>query len=402
MQTSTFHWHPDARAFVGQQQVARRTRPSNISGLQIISPDPAELALSHLSEILGTGNAFCIGTAPATMPPKKSFVTSTGGSTGNPKLIQRSHASWIASFETNAALFDYTASDQIAVLGPLSHSLSLYGILEALHLGMDAHVLAGLRPSKQSKALNSAEIGILYATPTQLRLLCKGNNIPQLRLILCGGGALDAATRLQIEAACPNADLRVFYGSAETSFVSIADASTPNGSVGGAYPQVELQIRNANSDGTGTIWVKGPYLFDGYASGQSPHSQSDAEWLTVGEHGWIDEKGNLYIVGRAGRMVTIADQNVFLDDLEAMLAAQPDMPQVAVVALPNHTRGSRLIAVLEGQDNQPLAEHVRQICRDKYGALATPRAVLFADPFPRLPSGKPDLVALTALVGGTS
>ncbi|AXI44978.1 AMP-dependent synthetase [Sulfitobacter sp. SK012] len=402
MQTSTFHWHPVARAYVGPQQVARRTRPSNISGLQIISPDPAELALSHLSEILGTGNAFCIGTAPATMPPKNSFVTSTGGSTGSPKLIQRSHASWIASFETNAALFGYTASDQIAVLGPISHSLSLYGILEALHLGMDAHVLAELRPSKQSKALNSAKISILYATPTQLRLLCKGNNIPQLRLILCGGGALDAATRRQIEAACPNADLRVFYGSAETSFVSIADASTPNGSVGRAYPQVEVQVRDANSDGTGTIWVKGPYLFDGYASDQSPHTQSDAEWLTVGEHGWIDEKGNLYIVGRAGRMVTIADQNVFLDDLEAMLAAQPDMPQVAVVALPNRTRGSSLIAVLEGQDNQPVAEHVRQICRDNYGALATPRTVIFADPFPRLPSGKPDLVALTALAGGTT
>jgi hypothetical protein len=68
------------------------------------------------------------------------------------------------------------------------------------------------------------------------------------------------APALQVIA--PNAQIREFYGAAEASFITLADETTPENSVGRPYPGVEVSL-----DPTGEIWVKSPYLFVSYAEG---------------------------------------------------------------------------------------------------------------------------------------
>lgn len=392
-QPDTFVWHPPARLFAGAQEILRPVQSAD--GFQVINAKQTADALVQLAAAIETGVGFCLhqGSILAQIDGRKdSFATLSGGTSGTPKVIHRSKASWTGSFEQNAKTFDYASSDAIAVLGALSHSLALYGVLEGLHKGLCTHALDMLSPSAQCARINAQGISILYVTPSQLALLCAGHrpaSLPSVRLILCGGGALADTTRQAARRLCPNADIRVFYGAAETSFITLSDDQTPEGSVGRAFPGVDLRIGD-----DGEVWVKSPYLFQGYATSTSPDTKWQDGYLTVGENGTMDLHGNLTLRGRKARMVTIADQNIFLEEVETCISAAVSVDTCAVLALPDLLRGHRLIAILEGPENAPLAKGVRAACHHTLGPLATPKQVLFHPNIPRLTSGKPDLLTL--------
>ena len=78
------------------------------------------------------------------------FQCLSSGSSGRPKRMRRSHASWTKSFRINAGLWGITRQDSYAVLGALSHSLALYSCLEGLYLGADLLLLSDLRPDRQA------------------------------------------------------------------------------------------------------------------------------------------------------------------------------------------------------------------------------------------------------------
>lgn len=393
-----FLWHSDAHVYAGAEKVVPQTG--------IVSPHipakPVMTALSSLGRALNNGTPFCIsdhGHPCLETLDAAQFATLTGGTSGTPKIIARSHASWIRSFDANAAQFQYSTDDSIAVLGALSHSLALYGVLEALHLGLNSHVLSPLSPTGQVTQMRLHGCTVLYATPSQLRLLRPDASLCDLRLILCGGGPLNAATREHITSFCPNAALHVFYGAAETSFVTLSDTTTPAASVGKPYPDVQIEIRESDETGHGTIWVNSPYLFDGYLQGDGKHTSCDGAWITVGEQGMQDEQGNLFLRGRAGRSVNIADQTIHLDQLEAEVNAAPHIPPCVLLVRPDQMRGHQIIAVVEGPTNPSIRKAFLDHCKAK--KLHIPRDVVFLDPLPQLPSGKPDMRRIAELTGAT-
>ncbi len=369
-----FRLHPAARIFgpdgaraVGGQAAA------------VIPPGPAGAALLA---VLAKGAGFRIGAVDAPPPAAEGFETLTSGSTGAPRRIRRSVASWTASFGVNAGLFGIGPGARVAVLGSLVHSLSLYGALEGACLGAEVHLLAGLRPDRQAAALAARDVGVLYATPAQLRGL--NAPMPGLRLVLVGGSKLDAALRARFAALAPGADVREFYGAAEASFVTLADADTPAASVGRPYPGVELDIRD------GEVWVKSPYLFEGYASDPGS-ARWQGGWLTVGEMGRL-ENGFLYLDGRKGRMVTVADQNVFPEEIEVLMETLPGVERAAVLAMPDAARGHVLHAVAMGD---PGAEaSVMAALRATLGPMKAPRSIRWRADWPVTASGKTDLAAL--------
>lgn len=378
--TGSFRWHPEARLFD-----SAGTAVPALPMAQHVVPDTPQ----GLAQVLGLP-AFRIG-APDQSPPDPGdvpvFETLTSGSTGRPRRIRRSQASWLASFAVNARL-GIGPGARVAVLGRLAHSLALYGAVEGLHLGAEVHLLAALRPDRQRQALIQRRISHLYATPAQLRLLAEGQgDCPDLRVVLVGGSKLDPALRASLRAMAPAAELREFYGAAETSFVTIADDRTPDGSVGRAYPGVELAL-----DAAGAVWVKSPYLFMAYAGDPGSARWRDG-WLSVGEIGHLDD-GFLYLRGRVGRMVTVADQNVFPEEIEAFLEAQPGIRRAAVVPQPDDLRGVVLVAILQG-DRARGADILARL-RAEWGALRAPRSLIWLADWPTLPSGKTDLHALEA------
>jgi long-chain acyl-CoA synthetase len=351
----------------------------------------------------GQGAPFRIGGAGPVTERRGMFETLTGGSLGTPRRILRSQASWLTSFAVNARLFGIGPGVRVAVLGDLSHSLALYGAVEALCLGADLGLLDQLRPDHQRRALAAQAVALVYATPTQLRLMVEtaGPVCTALRHVVIGGAKLDGDLRAALAHLAPMARITEFYGAAETSFITLSDLQSGAETVGHAYPGVSLQLRAADGavvpDGSeGEVWVQSPYLFAGYAGDDPGSARWQDGWLCVGEIGVMTPQG-LVLRGRAGRMVTVAGCNVFPEEIEAWLLGLPGVARAAVLPRPDALRGTVLVAALQGDAAQEGA--ILAAARARLGPLIAPRALFWQQDWPSLPSGKTDLAAMQRRVG---
>jgi len=409
-ESARLHWRPESRVFDPAGRRVRNDVPAGGREATFYVPDtPVGAALGSLYRCGKARHGFCVvprghhGRLSAARPAQPILRCMTSGTGGAPRLIERSQKSWCDSIAENAGFWRIGISDAYAVLGALSHSLTLYAAAEALHLGADLHLLSGLRPGRQEERLRDGRVSVLYATPAQLRLLAGVSPcvLPDLRLVLVGGARLDAATREKWLKKAPNGPLHEFYGSSETSFVALSDSETPKGSAGRAYPGVSISIRDERgcrlpAGRTGEIWVESPYLFDRYVQGDAGDTRRDGAAVTVGEYGWLDAAGYLWLAGRKGRMVTVADRNVFPEEVETCLLEIPGVERAAALPRPDAMRGEHLIACVETRGDLG-DEDILKHCRSRLGPLKAPRRIYRPVPFPVLASGKPDLRALEEL-----
>lgn len=312
------------------------------------------------------------------------FITFSGGTTGAPKAILRDQSSWLYSFARQGI----GKQDRVAVLGGLSHSLALYATVEALHQMADIHLLAGLLPKAQAATVRNHGVTVIYATPTQLKLLAGSPPCHAVTRLFVGGGTFDAAARAQAEAQFPKARITVFYGTSETSFVTVSDADTPAGSVGKAYPGVTLR-----TGVDGLIWARSPMLFRDYLISGGTQALRQDGFVSVGDLGRIDRDGFVYLTGRADRTVSISDRSVSLDAVERQIERIDGISHAAAVALPDAKRGHVLGIVLCGDPDQ---------VRRNAAALPKIGRIIAVETWPTLPSGKTDYPAIAALLGAAN
>lgn len=437
-----FAWQEQSnlRSAKGDTSCAKPVAPSIVGGVHFINDVNCESTLLAIKQAVQQSNEFCVHSeasqysltsAPSSHPinsdqPKQAsqnlstiehayLQCMSSGSNGEPKRIRRTHLSWINSFRVSVKNQQLSAADSYAIIGKLSHSLTLYAALEAAWIGADIQALADVRTDKQFTALARLKSSVLYATPTQLRTLCRSATKmmqPNLTLqhIFCGGGKLDQRTFTELAKYFPNACVKEFYGASETSFITLSDQHTPAGSVGKPYPGVELKIRPiaAESDFSksnaadckqaadiGEIWVKSPYLFESYGAG----SEQDTRWhdgfLSIGELGYVDSSGHLYLTGRRSRMINIADNIVFPEQIENVLNEHQAVRHCALIPKSDAQRGLILVAIIEADENESLRLELLRLCRKKFGALKAPRRIFFVSNLPMLAAGKPDLKTLT-------
>ena len=392
-----FDWHPLASLY----DSTGRPLPKTAEFQPEIPDTPSALALA--TALAGQGRAFRIGGQGAVVAEHGSFETLTGGSLGRLRRVRRTQASWLASFAVNAGLFDLQPGARVAILGRLSHSLALYGALEGVCLGAAVHLLDDLRPDHQRKALATCGITHLYATPAQLRLLtgASGPDCPTLSQVIVGGSKLDFPLRQSLCAMAPAAQVHEFYGAAEASFITLSGPQNAPQTVGHPYPGVTVRLLSAKGaevpmGQAGEVWVKSPYLFAGYAGDDPGSARWQDGWLSVGEVGTQTPEG-LVLHGRAGRMVTIADRNVFPEEIEALIATRPGVQAVAVLPVTDATRGAVLVACLQGDPSCEGA--ILKATRTALGPLIAPKRLIWVQDWPRLPSGKTDLAALRERAG---
>ena len=374
-----FNWHRVARLFDG---AGREYFPAG-PGEGLIAERPAGPAVAAA---IAAGSFRVGGTGPA---PVTGFETLTSGSSGAPRRIRRSFESWTQSFAVNSRIFGIGPGLRVAILGRLTQSLALYGALEGMHLGAEVHLLEDLRPDRQAMALVGMDV--IYASPAQMRRVVEaGVAWPGLQHLIIGGSKLDAGLRAAVLGLAPGVRIAEFYGAAEASFITLAGPDCPDASVGRAYPGVEIRVE------AGEIWVKSPYLFAGYAGDPGPALWRDG-FLSVGEMG--EMRGDfLFLKGRAERMVTVADQNVFPEEIEGFLMGLEGVRQAAVVPVADTKRGIHLVAAVQGDATQEGA--ILRLLRARLGTLRAPKRLIWLEDWPILPSGKTDHQAIAERVAG--
>ena len=118
----------------------------------------------------------------------------------------------------------------------------------------------------------------------------------------------------------------------------------------------------------------------------------NSSWTTVGDIGYVDEEGYLYLTDRATFMIISGGVNIYPQEVEACFALHPKVADVAVFGLPDEEMGEYVHAVVQLEDGvegtDDLAEELRSYARERLAGYKVPRVVDFRADFPRLPTGK--------------
>ncbi len=227
--------------------------------------------------------------------------------------------------------------------------------------------------------------------------------------IFCAGARLDTAVVAATRERFPASQLVEYYGASELSFVAIrrhGDASPP-GSVGGAFPGVEIRILDENHQPvaqgeTGEIVVRSDLVFSGYR-GTPPIGAARSlagGWWGVGDRGSLDGDGYLFVEGRGSNLIITGGVNVQPEEVEEVVATADGVAACVVLGLPDERWGEQVCAVLVPEPGAKLTR--ADIRRQVAAALSRPkrprRYLLVDGPLPVGRSGKIDRDAVRRLI----
>jgi acyl-CoA synthetase (AMP-forming)/AMP-acid ligase II len=348
----------------------------------------------------------------APVPADRPFLIGfTSGTTGVPKAFTRDQGSWSATLEAGWAEFGVTAEDRILVPGPLVHGLGLYGAVEGLTAGASVHLLPAFDATAAADRLLKHQLTAIVAVPTMLVALgreaaARALHFPDVRRVVSAGSKLSPALRNELAAVFPAADTFEYYGASELSFVSLASSreGCPPDSVGRPFRGVELSLRRddgspAAPGETGLVYVRSAMLSAGYLSAPdgAGFRMVDGGWATVGDRGWLDERGFLHLIGREGDMLISGGLNIYPAEVEAALKAAPEIEEAHVFGRPDPYWGHEVCAVLRWREPQRLsAADLRVWCRGRLDAHKCPRRFYAAAELPLTSSGKVAAATLRA------
>lgn len=345
---------------------------------------------------------------PEPQPSSAFYVGYTSGSTGTPKGFARHHQSWTSSFRACLEAFGPQASGRILAPGSDSHSLFLFGMLLGLWSGAGVMVQTRFSAAAVLETLRHGHTPCLVAVPSQLVLmleLAKRRGLKPIegvRLIMVSGSRWIRARTPELRVLFPGARIVEFYGASETSFIAWMDSdeSTPASVVGRPFDNVELQIRDPDSDGVGLIYVRSPMLFTDYVGGADDDTAAlrDGEWLCVRDLGYLNAQGQLCLAGRQNRMLVTKGKNLFPEELEAVLANHPAVANASVHGVDDPLRGLQVVAILQWNPElsvaSPTSLHLCAWCRQSLEAYKSPRQYFVCQNWPLTASGKTDHRAL--------
>jgi len=319
-------------------------------------------------------NRLC---ASSRVPAATGWASLTSGSSGFPRIVLRSAASWSASFGAFADLVDMHDDDALALPAPPAASISLFSLAHALEGGPAPLLPTGHAPG----AAEFAGATLFHGTPQALARLLDHGPPPRLRAALVGGSRLDPSLRER--ATDRGIQVVSYYGAAELSF-----AAVDSGTGYRPFPGVEIEVR------AGLVWVRSPYVADGYLAHPAGHAsagplRSVDGWHTVGDRAERAD-GRLVFSGRDDGAILTASATVVPEEVESALRRLPGVGDAVVLGIPAAGIGGLVAAVIEpaGGGMPPGSTVLRRGAHELLFPAHRPRR-WFTATLPRTASGKP-------------
>lgn len=343
--------------------------------------DLPELMVNIARALSGMGPALGFGLIRSTHVPEGiAFVTTTTGSTGNPREVGLSASALLSSARASHTYLGATSGQVWSLLLPLTHIAALNVLVRSVELGTSAIDLRGTGGRRNFKVADLTAI-----VPTQLFRALHGDtelleHLKNCRAVLVGGAALAESIAHDAE----NAGITIVqtYGMSETSGGCIYNGEPLQG--------VEVKIID------GQVAIKGATLASTYINDESA-------WLEKIEDGWfltrdqgIINDGKLKVLGRADDVIISGGENISLNAIEESLRSHFPGIDLAAFALPDQEWGSSLHIAIAGNTSIPDGE-IAFFLTQTYGEMAKPKGFYRLSALPLIGIGKVDRNALIRL-----
>jgi bile acid-coenzyme A ligase len=339
--------------------------------------------------------------------PNPARAIASSGSTGVPKVICSSGPGVYmpAAIENSAlnALGQRPGQVQL-VPAPLYHTNGSLITTTALMHGQSLIVMERFVAGLALDLIERHRVNTLTATTIMLQRMARHVDVGERDLssvesLLHGAAPLpEWLARFWIERIGPTRFF-VAYGSSEnagTCFVR-GDEWLERPRTVGRPVNTELRIRD--DDGRdlppgqiGMIHLRRPgqtapvfnYL------GDVPSSTSSDGFTALGDLGWVDDDGYLYLADRRVDMIISGGANVYPAEVEGALSEHPGIADVVVVGLPDDEWGERVHAIVQPAElaEPPSVDQLRAHCKERLAAYKVPKTVEFVVRLPRTEAGK--------------
>lgn len=305
------------------------------------------------------------GDAGPTPGDQVAFFQLSGGSTGTPKLIPRTHNDYDYSVRASAQICACTASTRLLCALPAGHNfmLSSPGTLGIFHAGGTVVMAPSPEPLSCFDLIAREGVTMAQLVPPAVALWLRAveenparrDPLASLDLMLVGGASFAEATARRVPELLGCRLMQVF-GMAEglVNYTRLDDDAETVFTTQGRpiSPDDELRVLDQDGhpvpDGTpGALATRGPYTFRGYYRSPDHNAQAfDADGFYHSGDVVVRQNGYLRVVGRIKDQINRGGEKIAAEEIENLLMRHPDITHAALVATPDAHLGEKSCAFL--------------------------------------------------------
>ena len=362
--------------------------------------------LQNLDEALSS-----MPTAPVEDQSTGSIMFYSSGTTGRPKGIKKPLPDNKYGEPTplvQGIQIGYGIDDQTVYLSPapLYHAAPLTYSMATLCLGGTIVFVEKFDAEKCLESIEKYKVSHAQFVPTMfIRMLSLDEEIRNRFDLSSLQNVAHAAAPCPIDVKRAMIDwfgpiIVEYYSGSEgcgATFISSEEWLKNPGSVGRA---VVGKIHIVDEEGvelpTGEIgsvyFSEGPSFEYHNDAGKTEAAHSKKGWATMGDVGFLNEEGYLFLTDRKDFMILSGGVNIYPQEIENTLIMHPSVKDVAVIGVPNEEFGEEVKAVVElkvkNESSKQLVEVLTTYCRERMSGVKCPRSIDFVDALPRTETGK--------------
>ncbi len=339
---------------------------------------------------------------------KEWKAPTSGGSTGRPKLIVSGDPAVLDTEIPSALMFG--ATGPMIMPGPLYHNGPLIWSVHALVRANGVVVLPRFDPEATLAAIEHHRGEVVYMVPTMMKRIWRlpddvrmGYDLSSLKVLWhLAEPCPEWLKQVWIDWLGPE---RIFelYGGTEgqtSTVITGAEWLAHRGSVGRPAPGT---VQIADADGNelppremGEVWLRNVADTPSYRYVGAEARTLEGGWESLGDMGWLDEDGYLYLGDRATDMILSGGANIYPAEVEFAIQEHPAVRSVAVIGLPDEDKGNTVHAIVEADDGDVTEAQLREFLAERLVVYKIPRTFEFVSEALRDDAGKMRRSALRA------